>query len=102
MNAYSEKEMDNWLERTELLLGDEKLGLLKRAHVLVVGDSLSSDIQGGANAGLDTCWLNRSHSENPGQVSPTYEIDALEQLYPIVMEQDELARVGMRNRRHQL
>lgn len=37
MNAYSEKEMDNWLERTELLLGDEKLGLLKRAHVLVVG-----------------------------------------------------------------
>ena len=78
------------------------LGVENRAHVLVVGDSLSSDIQGGANAGLDTCWLNRSHSENPGQVSPTYEIDALEQLYPIVMEQDELARVGMRNRRHQL
>lgn len=29
--------MDNWLERTELLLGKEKLDLLKRAHVLVVG-----------------------------------------------------------------
>ena len=29
--------MDNWLERTGLLLGEEKLGLLRRAHVLVVG-----------------------------------------------------------------
>lgn len=29
--------MDNWLERTELLLGGEKLDRLKRAHVLVVG-----------------------------------------------------------------
>ncbi len=29
--------MDNWLERTALLLGDEKLDLLRRAHVLVVG-----------------------------------------------------------------
>ncbi|MCM1301872.1 MAG: tRNA threonylcarbamoyladenosine dehydratase [Bacteroides cellulosilyticus] len=29
--------MDNWLERTALLLGDEKLGMLRRAHVLVVG-----------------------------------------------------------------
>ena len=29
--------MDNWLERTELLLGSEKLGILRRAHVLVVG-----------------------------------------------------------------
>lgn len=28
---------DNWLERTELLLGAEKLGILRRAHVLVVG-----------------------------------------------------------------
>lgn len=29
--------MDNWLERTELLLGSEKLGILRRSHVLVVG-----------------------------------------------------------------
>ena len=28
---------DNWLERTELLLGAEKLELLRKAHVLVVG-----------------------------------------------------------------
>lgn len=29
--------MDNWLERTELLLGSEKLEMLRNAHVLVVG-----------------------------------------------------------------
>ena len=29
--------MDNWLERTALLLGEAKLGMLRRAHVLVVG-----------------------------------------------------------------
>jgi len=29
--------MNNWLERTALLLGEEKLGMLRRAHVLVVG-----------------------------------------------------------------
>lgn len=29
--------MDNWLERTELLLGEEKLARLRRANVLVVG-----------------------------------------------------------------
>ena len=29
--------MDNWMERTALLLGDEKLEQLRRAHVLVVG-----------------------------------------------------------------
>ena len=78
------------------------LGVENREHVLVVGDSLTSDIQGGANAGLDTCWFNRDHQKNPGLVSPTYEIDTLEQLYPIVMEEDELARVGQKNRRHQV
>ncbi|MBQ8916730.1 MAG: ThiF family adenylyltransferase, partial [Alistipes sp.] len=28
---------DTWLERTELLLGEEKLATLRKAHVLVVG-----------------------------------------------------------------
>ena len=34
------------------------LGVENREHVLMVGDSLTGDIQGGANAGLDTCWFN--------------------------------------------
>ena len=77
------------------------LGVENREHVLMVGDSLSSDIQGGSNAGLDTCWYNPNHAENPGKVIPTYEIASLEELYPLVMEQEELANVGLKNRRHQ-
>ena len=77
------------------------LGVENREHVLMVGDSLSSDIQGGVNAGLDTCWYNPNHAENPGKVLPTYEIGSLEELYPLVMEPEELANVGLKNRRHQ-
>ena len=77
------------------------LGVENREHVLMVGDSLSGDIQGGSNAGLDTCWYNPNHTENPGKVIPTYEIASLEELYPLVMEQEELANVGLKNRRHQ-
>ena len=77
------------------------LGVENREHVLMVGDSLSSDIQGGANAGLDTCWFNPSHNENPGKVCPTYEIETLEELYPLVMEPEELANLGQKHRRHQ-
>ena len=77
------------------------LGVENRERVLMVGDSLTSDIQGGVNAGLDTCWFNPNHAENPGKVVPTYEIASLEELYPLVMESDELANVGLKNRRHQ-
>lgn len=38
----------------------------------------------------------------PGKVVPTYEISSLEELYPLVMEPEELANVGLKNRRHQL
>ena len=77
------------------------LGVENREHVLMVGDSLPSDIQGGSNAGLDTCWFNPSHNENPGKVCPTYEIETLEELYPLVMEPEELANLGQKHRRHQ-
>lgn len=76
------------------------LGVENREHVLMVGDSLSSDVQGGANAGLDTCWFNPDHAENPGKVIPTYEIASLTELYSIVMEPEELENVGSKNRRH--
>ena len=78
------------------------LGVENRERVLMVGDSLTSDIQGGINAGLDTCWFNPSHAENPGKVCPTYEIADLEELYPLVMEPEELANLGLKHRRHQL
>lgn len=78
------------------------LGLETRDKVLVVGDSLKADIEGGAGAGLATCWYNPNGRENDTSAQPTHVIHTLEELYAIVMEEDELENVGLKNRRHQL
>ena len=82
-------------------LAMRKLGIEQIDKVLVVGDSLSADIQGGINAGLDTCWVNASHAANENSLTPTYEVSTLQELYPIVMEEDELQNIGLKNRKHQ-
>ena len=46
----------------------------------MVGDSLTSDIQGGINAGIDTCWYNPNEQINNTNIKPTYEIKSLFQL----------------------
>lgn len=48
-------------------------------QVLVIGDSLSSDIRGAVNAGLDSLWLNPAGA-SPTGVSPTYQVSGLEEL----------------------
>ncbi|TCP57911.1 2-haloacid dehalogenase [Tumebacillus sp. BK434] len=47
---------------------------------LIIGDSLSADIQGGAWAGLDTCWFNPLGKQNGSGIVPTFEIDRLDAL----------------------
>ncbi|MCX7786212.1 MAG: YjjG family noncanonical pyrimidine nucleotidase [Spirochaetes bacterium] len=49
-------------------------------RTLVVGDSLTSDIQGGWNAGMDTCWFNPTGKMNQTSLAPTYEIRQLKEL----------------------
>lgn len=51
-----------------------------RARVLVIGDSLSSDIQGGNTYQLDTCWFNPMHKPASPTIPATYEIHALSDL----------------------
>ena len=77
------------------------LGIEHRDRVLVVGDSLRTDVLGGSKLGLHTCWYNPNGQE-PGDAQPTYTVTRLEELYPIVMEAEELANVGSKNRKHQL
>lgn len=50
------------------------------SRMLVIGDSLSSDIKGGNNAGIDTCWFNRKGSSRMEGVEVTFEIRRLEEL----------------------
>lgn len=62
----------------------EKMNLKDRSKVLMVGDSLTSDIQGGINYQIDTCWFNPNQEENPTNIQPTYEINHLEELLDII------------------
>ena len=47
---------------------------------MIVGDSLTSDIRGGKNAGIATCWVNPDHAPGKEGIVPDYEIEALPQL----------------------
>ena len=47
---------------------------------MMVGDSLTSDIQGGINAGMQTVWVNPTRKPHPDHITPDYEIEALSQL----------------------
>lgn len=51
-----------------------KIGQYASDEVLIVGDSLTSDIQGGVNAGIKTCWFNPNGVENTGNLKPDYVI----------------------------
>lgn len=50
-----------------------------REKAMIVGDSLSSDIKGGINAGIKTVWVNPEH-KTCGETKPDYEIEYLSQL----------------------
>jgi 2-haloacid dehalogenase len=52
-------------------------------EVLIIGDSLTSDIQGGTDYGIDTCWFNPNGKTN-GRLACTYEIAQLNQLLPLL------------------
>ena len=58
----------------------EQMGSPDINHVLMVGDTLESDILGGNNVGLDTCWLNHENKPKPLDILPTYEVDSLFEL----------------------
>lgn len=50
------------------------------AKALIVGDSLSSDVLGGKNAGIATCWVNPQHKQADPERKPDYEIESITQL----------------------
>ncbi|MGK8894169.1 pyrimidine 5'-nucleotidase [Citrobacter koseri] len=58
----------------------EQAGSPDRSCVLMVGDTAESDILGGINAGLSTCWLNAHHREQPAGIEPTWTVASLSEL----------------------
>ena len=54
------------------------------SRALVIGDSLTSDIKGGVEYGIDTCWLNPTGKEVPDGMDITYVIGDIRELLEIL------------------
>ena len=55
----------------------KKLDNPDKDEVLIIGDSLTSDIAGGNLSGIDTCWFNPESKDNEGEFQSTYSIKKL-------------------------
>lgn len=60
-------------------IGQQIPGFSKDKTVMI-GDSLTADIQGGNNAGIDTIWYNPHHLKNKTQAQPTFEVHSYQEL----------------------
>ena len=50
------------------------------ARAIMVGDSLTSDILGGINAGIRTCWVNPGNKPRRTEIVPDHEIPSITEL----------------------
>lgn len=56
----------------------------ERKELLLIGDSLTSDIKGANQMGIDCVWMNPQKKKAPASLRITFEIQALDQLYEIL------------------
>lgn len=51
----------------------------------MVGDNPHSDILGGLNIGVETCWLNLNGEETPQDILPHHEVRSLDELQTLLL-----------------
>lgn len=70
---------------------EQDLGHLDRDTTYIIGDSLSSDIQGGLNSGIKTIWYNRNNEEINKDIMPNYIVHNYEELIELInlLERDK-------------
>ena len=60
------------------------IGQLDRSRYLIIGDSLTSDILGGINAGIDTLWVNVRGNPASDDIKPTFTVNSFTSLQKIL------------------
>ena len=65
----------------------EHIDGFEKEKAIIVGDSLSSDIAGGINFGIDTCWYS-AKGMTP-KIQPTYTVDSLDKVLPILLAEED-------------
>ena len=61
-----------------------KIDGFDKSEAIIIGDSLTSDMQGGINYGIDTCWFNPLGKSAPENMNLTYVINSLSELKNIL------------------
>ncbi len=74
-----EKPMEGFFDKVFQEIGD-----FRKEEMMIVGDSLTSDIQGGNNAGIVTCWYNPAGKERPANLRVDYDIRDIGEVARIV------------------
>ena len=74
-----QKPRKEYFDEVFRVIGEER-----RENALIIGDSLSSDIAGGRNTGIDTVWFNPKKKENRSDILPTYEVSGYDELYTLL------------------
>ncbi len=74
-----EKPRKEFFDRVFAEIGD-----YPKDQVIIVGDSLTSDMLGGENAGIVTCWYNPGAQKKSIEVRVDYEIKDLWDLVPLL------------------
>lgn len=62
----------------------DKIGNFKAQEVMIIGDSLTSDMQGGNNAGILCCWYNPHNLECKNNIKIDYEIKDISEILNIL------------------
>ncbi len=62
----------------------EKISETDKSRILVIGDSLTSDIRGAMNVGLPCCWLNHTGEALPGEYTVDFEIRDVKEVLGVV------------------
>lgn len=62
------------------------LGEFSKDEILMIGDNLSSDIKGGINYNIDTCWYNPNKVENTSNLTPTYEMTDYKEIRSLLLD----------------
>lgn len=62
----------------------EEIGGVDKSRAMIVGDSLTSDMRGGENAGIVTCWYNPEEKPNDKGVRVDHEIRDLHEVEALI------------------
>ncbi|NBI05837.1 YjjG family noncanonical pyrimidine nucleotidase [Senegalia massiliensis] len=65
----------------------DRINHTEKEDLIIIGDSLKSDIKGGLNFGIDTLWYNPNNNKNNTEIKPKYEAHDFSEIKKIIYKQ---------------